>query len=113
LVQKLREKWTAPNCKEIVFDTYPGLPEYMEIECETINDLHTIMKKLNLTEEKYFNVYETLYGINNKKINNKKNAKLNDLTFDTAKKIFNKYILRNKSLFNKILKLQRKYVKAL
>lgn len=106
-IEKLREKWTEKNCKEIVFDTYPGLPEYMEVECDSLDNLHKIIKKLNLVEEKYFNLYKTLYGIKPQK------KKLTDLTFDSAKKIFIKKIKYNKNLFKKILKVQKKYMKSL
>ena len=107
-IQKLREKWSFKNCKEIVFDTYPGLPEYMEVECNSILDLKQTIGKLNLTEEKGFNIYEALYGIKQQK-----KKKLKDLTFDTANKVFKKRITRNKNLFNKILKVQQKYIKSL
>ena len=106
-IQKLREKWKEKNCKEIVFDTYPGLPEYMEVECDSLDKLRKIIKKLNLVEEKYFNLYKTLYGIKPQK------KKLTDLTFDSAKKIFIKKIKYNKNLFKKILKVQKKYIKSL
>jgi predicted adenylyl cyclase CyaB len=104
-IKKLREKWSINGCKEIVFDTYPGLPEYMEIECDTKDKIYKLMNKLNLKEEKLFqpgDLYESLYGI--KKQNKKK---LNDLTFETANKVFSKRIKKNKTLFNKILKAQK------
>jgi predicted adenylyl cyclase CyaB len=109
-IQKLREKWSLNNCKEIVFDTYPGLPEYMEIECDTQDNLYKTIKLLDLKEEKLFGVtdlYYNLYQIEK----TKQNAKLNDLTFNTAKKIFSKRIKKNKLLFFKILKTQQKNIK--
>jgi predicted adenylyl cyclase CyaB len=108
-IQKLREKWKINGCKEIVFDTYPCLPEYMEIECDTEDKLNNLIKKLELKIEQPFHpgiMYENLYGI-------EKQKKLNDLTFHTAQKIFGKRIKKNKSLFFKILKAQQKYIKSL
>ena len=35
-VEKFREKWALKDkCHEIVFDIWPGLPEYMEVDCGT------------------------------------------------------------------------------
>ena len=110
-IQKLREKWSISGCKEIVFDTYPGLPEYMEIECDTEDKLNNLVKKLDLKEEKLFQpgyLYESLYGIIKQQ-----GKKLSDLTFSTAKKIFIRRINKNKSLFLKILKTQQKYIKQI
>lgn len=109
-VNKLREKWIHKNLfKEVVFDTYPGLPEYMEVECATKSDLDKMMNILNLKEEKkYFGLYEVFYGI---KPQNK--SKYEDLTFSSAKKVFKTRIKKNKQLFNKILKTQQAYIKTL
>ncbi len=108
-VNKLREKWIHKNLfKEVVFDTYPGLPEYMEVECATKSDLDKMMKILNLKEQKYFRLYEIFYGI---KPQNKN--KYQDLTFSSAKKVFKTRIRKNKQLFNKILKAQQAYIKTL
>ena len=109
VINKLREKWRHNKLfKEVVFDTYPALPEYMEVECATKKELNKMMNILNLSEEKYFGFYETLYGIKTQK-----NEKLADLTFTTAKKVFKNKIKHNKTLFNKILKAQQKYIKIL
>jgi predicted adenylyl cyclase CyaB len=108
-INKLREKWIHKNLfKEVVFDTYPGLPELMEIECNTKLDLDKMVKILNLKEEKYFRYYETLYDVKPQK-----KKKLEDLTFDTAKKVFKNKIRKNRTLFNKILKIQQTYIKTL
>ena len=34
-VEKIREKWLIIDSGEIVFDQYPGAPEYMEVESQT------------------------------------------------------------------------------
>ncbi len=44
---KIREKWRVKNT-EIVFDMYPGLPEYMEIESKTLEELNEICELLKL-----------------------------------------------------------------
>ena len=109
VINKLREKWIHKKLfKEVVFDTYPGLPEYMEVECSTKTDLDKMMNILNLKEEKKFGFYETLYGIKPQK-----KKKLADLTFNTAKSVFKNKIRINKTLFNKILKVQQNYIKKL
>lgn len=110
-VEKIRETYNLGNCKEIVFDSYPGLPTYMEIDCHDEDNLKKISHLLgyNLSDHNKFNgkntsiddLYFQLYGIKN-------NRKKNDLTFKNAKKIFDKYITKNKNSFNKILKEQLK-----
>jgi len=107
-IQKLREKWITKGCTEIVFDTYPALPEIMEVECETLDDLNKMMKKLDLKEEKYYNMYRKLYGIDQKK-----KKKLADLTFETVNDLFIKKIRYNKDLFNKIVEKQQQYIKKI
>ena len=47
-VEKLREKWVLPNNTEIVFDMYPGCPEYMEVESLNETDLEETVDKLNI-----------------------------------------------------------------
>ena len=107
-VQKLREKWKIKGCKEIVFDTYPGLPEYMEIECDSIKNIKKMEKKLDLVEEKLFNagtLYEQIYKTS-------KNRKQGDLTFKTINKVIKPYINKNHKLFSEILKIQQKIIKS-
>jgi adenylate cyclase class 2 len=110
-IQKLREKWKIKGCKEIVFDIYPGAPEYMEIECDNEKNIHILAKKLGLDTKKEFyigDIYFDLYGIEppNKDTHD-------DLTFDTCKTVFNDRIKKNKKMFNKIVKHQISYVKSL
>jgi adenylate cyclase class IV len=35
-IEKIRETWEVGGCKEVVFDAYPGLLTYMEIDCHTV-----------------------------------------------------------------------------
>jgi len=100
---KLREIWELEGCKNIVFDTYPGVETYAELECNNIEDFKIILQKLNLNTnineyqrigiEKY---YQTIYGI--KKRGNKKQR----LSFKTAYDI-----LLNQAKINKELLKQR------
>lgn len=105
-IQKLREKWKIKDCKEIIFDTYPGLPEYMEIECDSVNNIKKLEKELDLNEEKFHagSLYEELYGLSNDRKHN------DDLTFETVKKVIKPYIKKNHKLFDKIIKVQLKII---
>ena len=108
-IQKLREKWSIKGCKEIVFDTYPALPDYMEIECDSVENIKKLEKKLGLSEEKIFHagsLYKDLYNTSDRNSNN-------DLTFETVKKVIKPYIRKNHKLFNQIVNQQLKYIKSL
>ena len=111
-VEKIRETFQLGNSKEIVFDSYPGLPTYMEIDCHDEANLKKIANLLGfeLSDHKKFNgkkvsvtdLYFELYGINNNK------RKKGNLTFKDAKKNYEKLIKKNKTQFNQILKEQLK-----
>ena len=106
-IQKLREKWKLDNCKEIVFDTYPGAIEYMEIECDNEENIHKIANQLNLQKEKKFtirDIYKELYDL--------KDSKQEGLSFSTVKEVIGKNIRKNKKLFKKILKIQKKLINS-
>lgn len=77
-----REKWLHPLAKEIVFDTWPGIPEFIEIDCENEDNLKELIRKFQLNREniRYDGVdslYEEKYHIPKKKFN-----LLPALTFD-------------------------------
>ena len=102
-VEKIRETWELNNNCVINFDMYPGLPYYMEIKSNNKKNLMTLVKKLNLTIDKRKHsemgadtMYYDMYNIKN-------NRPIGDLTFKDAGKRFNKYIKKNKDLFEKIL----------
>ena len=103
-VEKIRETWKVPGCKEIVFDSYPGLKEYIEIECNSEKILNSTMKKLDVKPDgsdiTIDGMFLNQYGI---KKNRKKSEKF---TFKDAKKNLSKFITKNKSTFNKIIKEQ-------
>ena len=107
-IEKIRETWKIGNCKEVVFDEYPGLLPYMEIECNTETQLKKVAKMLGYSLEDASKVnigkkYEHLYGIPD-------DRKKGSLTFKDASKILGKYITKNKKNFNTILKNQQKFL---
>ncbi len=108
-VEKIRETWELPGCKEIVFDSYPGSETYMEVDCHSEKALMSISKKIGVYPDfldKDFNLgdhYLNNYGIT-------KNRKMGDLTFKDAKKQLGKYIKKNKKKFYKILNKQQKLI---
>ena len=102
--EKIRETWKLPGCKEIVFDSYPGLKEYIEIECNSEKILNSTMKKLDVKPDNsdisIDGMYLNQYGI-------KKDRKKSErFTFKDSKKNLSKFITKNKSTFNKIIKEQ-------
>jgi adenylate cyclase class IV len=102
--EKIRETWKVPGCKEIVFDSYPGLKEYIEIECNSEKILNFTMKKLDVKPDNsdisIDGMYLNQYGI-------KKDRKKSErFTFKDSKKNLSKFITKNKSTFNKIIKEQ-------
>ena len=94
---------------KIVFDSYPGLNEYIEIKCNSKDVYNYIMEKFDIkqddsnisTSDMYFNYY----GI---KKNRKKEEKF---TFKNSKKNLPKFIKKNYSTFNKIIKEQLEFLK--
>ena len=111
-VEKIREIWELNNKCIINFDMFPGLPYYIEVKSNNKKSLMTLIKDLNLTidprkhsdmgaDTMYFDLY-----------NIKKNIQIGDLTFINAKK-FKKYIKKNNTLFEKILKEQLETIKRL
>lgn len=107
-LEKFREKYTTKDNKnELVFDHYPGLPPYLEIESSNETELFKLMKKLGLEDESKFtakDLYYELYGIS-------KDRKDSDLTFTNAEEMLGKYITKNKDQFIKILKHQQEFIK--
>ena len=108
-IEKMRETWILPGCKEIVIDSYPGLKEYIEVDCHNLKSLDAAIKKLDLkrqsddTDLSIKKMFYDQYGI---PMNRKTD---DDLTFKNGKKLFSKYIKKNKTLFNKIIKEQQTY----
>lgn len=113
-VEKMRETWRLPGCKEIVIDSYPGTYEYLEIDAYTEKDLIKTAKLLGLSKPinddnsitGISDVYRNYYGMLD-------NRKKNYLTFKDAYKLNKKYITKNRQKFRMYLKEQQKYYKSL
>lgn len=107
--ESYREKWSLPNkdVHEVTFDTIPGIPTYMEIDCTTESALNDTIKLFNLDRTKmrhggFDRVYKEYYGIDHDVINYKSPS----LTFDN---IVNEIKpIKNKDLLIKIHKEQQK-----
>ena len=107
--EKMREKWKMKRVKEIVFDSVPGIPTYMEVEAATKEDLLKSIKKLGLSEKdaiKGISYFKHYYGIEDTIL-----EKVTSLTFNNVNKVLGKHIKKNKKLFNETNKKQRKYKK--
>ena len=100
---KLRETWKLDGCKEVVFDTYPGIETYAEIECNNEEDIITTLEKLKLNTDltiykrifatKY---YQDMYGITLPK-------KKKTLSFKTAYTVLLNRAKKNKDILKERL----------
>ena len=105
-IEKFREIYKDDN-NELVFDHYPGLQPYLEIESNSEVNLEQMMLKLNLITESKFNakeLYYLEYGIS-------KDRPDKGLTFNNALEMFDSYITKNKDKFIKILNHQQEFIK--
>ena len=105
-LEKFREIYKDNN-NELIFDHYPGLEPYLEIESNTENNLLKMMKNLNLKLESKFtakDLYFIEYGIS-------KERQDKDLTFDNALEMFDSFITKNKDKFIKIINHQKDFIK--
>ncbi len=110
-VEKFREQWKLGKCKEIVFDSFPGIPTYMEIDCYTESALEKTAKLLGYsindhTKMKAGHMFNQYYGANM----SDSDIKNGSLTFKNSKKIMEKKIKKNKSMYNKIIREQKKII---
>ncbi len=105
---KYREIYVTKDKKnEIVFDFFPALGPYMEVESKTEKDLLKTMKLLGLELEPNFeakDLYWDIYGIT-------KDRKSADLTFDNAGEVLGPLVTKNKVNFSKILGHQQTTLK--
>lgn len=110
--ESYREKWSHPLVHEITFDTIPGLPTYMEIDCTSEDNLNKMIELLNLDKSKmrygaFDKTYNEYYDIPIDVINNHTPM----LTFKNIKNELK--IGKNKKLFERLAKEQKnieKYV---
>ena len=103
--ETLREKWSIAGCSEIVIDTVPGIPTYVELECNSEENIKKLAKKLGLDYSKanygaFDKQFVQYYGLSANQINNK-------VTMLTFKNIINElkpYLKKNKELLKSISK---------
>jgi len=103
---KLREIWELEGCKNIVFDTYPGVETYAELECDSIEDIKLVLQRLNLDTnlDKYQRIiinkyYKEIYGIQiQHQSKKKKENRVQRLSFITAYDILLNQAKKNKEL---------------
>jgi adenylate cyclase class IV len=74
--ESYREKWTHDLAHEITFDTLPGLPTWMEVDCTSEENLNKLVELLQLDKSKmrfgaFDLTYNEYYGIERDVINNK------------------------------------------
>lgn len=134
--ESYREKWSLPNKEvhEVTFDTIPGIPTYMEIDCVTEKALKDTIKLLELDKGKmrygaFDRVYKEYYDIEHDTINYKtpsltfKNI-INEIkpikNHDLLKKIYkkqnsgnNNFSKQNALYYKKYRKYKLKYFKSL
>ena len=106
-VEKLREKWILLDGSEVIFDMYPGCPEYMEVESISEKNLEEIVKKLEIKQ------YQGKFGVKDLwrqhfGINNIKKSK-NGLTFNNSKDLLIS-VKKNRLVFLKLIEKQNDYL---
>lgn len=106
-VEKLRDIWETDRV-QIVFDTYPGLPAYLEIEGQTEESVVSLESVLGLAEAQNDarGLYEQHYGIT-------QDRPTDDLSFTTAGTVMEKYITHDRDTFDSRLADQRERVAIL
>lgn len=105
IIEKIRETWFLEGSKEIVFDSYAGLPTFLEIDCKSLESLNNLTKKLELDVKKkgkkgIKHLYLEHYGIP------LKSDWGDNFSFVNSNKIFEKYITKNKKKFLEIFNQQ-------
>lgn len=111
-VEKLRDIWILRvdgNDVEVVFDTYPAAPTYMEIEAETEEILNNATRILGLDPKDHQanqDLYPDFFGVS-KSRDIPKGA---ELTFNNAKQSFAGMITKNEDLFDTNLKRQLEHL---
>ena len=102
--EKFREQWKLGGCKEIVFDTYPGLPTFMEIDCNSMSSLEKTADLLGYSVEDHTKMkpgqmYDMYYGTKMTDAIRKKGG----LTFSKSKKLVEPMIKKNKKMYLEII----------
>lgn len=105
--ETLREKWSITGCNEIVIDTVPGIPTYVELECNSEENIKKLAKKLGLDYSKanygaFDKQFVEYYGLTANQINNK----VKMLTFKNIINDLKPFVKKNKELLKNISKEQ-------
>ena len=105
-----RMKWIhdkMPDLHEIVFDTIPGIPTYMEIDCGKEELLNNLIEVLGINKDKirkggYDRTYNEYYGIELDDINNR----TPNLTFKGIIDEISHKVTKNQELLVKMAEIQ-------
>jgi adenylate cyclase class 2 len=111
--ETIREKWTIDECSEIVIDTVPGIPTYVEIECDNETIIKKISNKLGFDFKNgkfgsFIEQYSDYYGVPSDNFNN---GIIKQLTFTSIVDDINSSVIHNLDKLKKIAKLQQKKYK--
>jgi predicted adenylyl cyclase CyaB len=106
-LEKIRRTWTMGDC-EVVMDTYPGLPPYIEVEGPTEEHVNAVALLLDLFDELQSTGEKELYtrfcGL-------PKDHNFDSLTFETITKTTGTHATRNKQKFEENIRSQMKFIK--
>jgi adenylate cyclase class 2 len=99
-----RIKYSVKPCNEVTIDTIPGLPPYVEIDCNSEKAMFKVAHALGLKKgDEYYGPYgktfEQLYGLDQKWIDDD----LDRLDFKTFEERLKDHIIENKELFQKVV----------
>jgi len=124
--ETMREIWILPlgkydtNKCEVAFDSIPGIPLYVEIECKTKKDLNKAIKMLNLESKTNSNKYKKFFGSYGKcfveyydMTENDINNLIPKLTFENIYNELKSYIKKNEDLLKDVSRQHLKIYKEL
>jgi predicted adenylyl cyclase CyaB len=113
--ETMREIWALPlgkydtNKCEVAFDSIPGIPLYVEIECKTKKELNKAIRMLNLDSKTNSNKYKKFFGSYGKcfveyydMTENDINNLIPKLTFENIQNELKPYIKKNKDLLKSV-----------
>ena len=111
--QTMREKWIMDGCSEIVIDSIPGIPTYVEIECPSEANVKKAAKLLGLDFSKaeygaFDKQFVDYYGFTKDEINDKTPS----LSFNNIDKEVKPFIKKNKDLLKKVKEEHLKLLKT-
>jgi predicted adenylyl cyclase CyaB len=124
--ETMREIWILPlgkydtNKCEVAFDSIPGIPLYVEIECKTKTDLNKAIRMLNLDSKTNSNKYKKFFGSYGKcfveyydMTENDINNLIPKLTFENIYNELKPYIKKNEDLLKDVSRQHLKIYKKI